>query len=457
MLKMKHKHKGVYRFPLFTFRNSYCVSIFAFVCLLLSCSKPEKSPLSDQEIVTAWADMTLYITQHTPANSPTFASRGIGYIGLTMYESIVHGYPSHQSLAGQLNGLDSLPIPNRGVDYNWMHALNSAQATIIKNIYNQTSDINKLKIDSLEAVIASQIGADQIGAREYGKKLAEAIFEWSKTDGGHRGYLQNFDKNLKHPTRPGSWKPPLYAQSFSHHPLHPHWGDNRTFVPANSSLEIPEMIPYDTAKTSPYYQEFLSVYTKDQNLTQAEKEAAIWWGDDPDVSFTPPGHSFYLANNAIKSKQPDLIICVETFAKVGMAVADAFINCWKWKYHYFSERPNTYIPMFIDPEWESFWPDPPFPSFPSGHAIQASAHASVMQNLYGERFTFIDSAHVDRERDEIRHVDFVARSFDSFWEVAQETADSRFYGGIHTPQDNRVGLEEGKKVATNVLALKWRK
>ena len=30
----------------------------------------------------------------------------------------------------------------------------------------------------------------------YGKKIAQLIFEWSKTDGGHRGYLNNFDKKL---------------------------------------------------------------------------------------------------------------------------------------------------------------------------------------------------------------------------------------------------------------------
>ena len=140
-----------------------------------------------------------------------------------------------------------------------------------------------------------------------------------------------------------------------------------------------------------------------------------------------------------------------------MAVADAFIKCWKWKYDFFSERPNTFIPKFIDIEWESFWPDPPFPAFPSGHAIQAATAATIMIDLYGNEFSFVDSAHVGRERDEVREVDFVARPFNSFWEVAEETADSRFYGGIHTPQDNEVGLVEGKKIANHVNELNWKK
>ena len=41
----------------------------------------------------------------------------------------------------------------------------------------------------------------------------------------------------------------------------------------------------------------------------------------------------------------------------------------------------------IDQRWESFWPDPPFPAFPSGHAIQAAAAATVLTDLYGDNFS----------------------------------------------------------------------
>ncbi|MEM9935072.1 MAG: phosphoesterase, partial [Bacteroidota bacterium] len=117
----------------------------------------------------------------------------------------------------------------------------------------------------------------------------------------------------------------------------------------------------------------------------------------------------------------------------------------------------TFVPKFIDPTWDSFWPDPPFPSFPSGHAIQAAAMATVLIDVYGDTFSFTDSAHVGRERDKLRDTDFVAQDFESFWQVATETADSRFYGGIHTHQDNQVGLDGGTTIANNVNSLPWRK
>ncbi|MFN4144475.1 MAG: vanadium-dependent haloperoxidase [Runella sp.] len=426
-----------------------------------ACKK--RHTLTPQEVVIAWADMTLYILKHTPSNSPTFASRSLGYIGLTMYESIVPGFPEYQSVASQLNGLSTLPQANRNENYNWVLSLNAAQASILKNIYQQTSDANKAKIDSLEQAIhrqlAGQITDKNIIPRSvrFGRLVAEQIFEWSKTDGGHRGYLKNFDKSLVYPQHLGCWKPPLYGQSFSHFPLHPHWGKNRTFVKENENVPIPLFIPFDSTRQSNYYKQFWEVYQKEQHLTKAEKEAAVWWGDDPDETPTPPGHSYYLATLAIKKNKPSLIKCAETYAKLGMALSDAFRYCWKWKYQFFSERPNTFITEHIDPLWESFWPDPPFPAFPSGHAIQAAAMATVLTDQFGEKFAFTDSLHVGRPKDRLRGTEFKARVFESFWEAAHETAQSRFYGGIHTSQDNQAGLLKGREIAENVLRLTWRK
>ena len=428
---------------------------------ITSCEQLPKE-IPDYEVAAQWADMTLYITKNTPANSPTFASRCLGYMGLAQYEAIVHGTSDHKSLAGQLNQLKSLPIPNSDDSYNWLMVLNRSQSELLKSLYLQTSDQNKLKIDSLENRIQKILEKNEnrkttTKSIAYGTELAKALFDWSKTDGGHRGYLKNFDQDFNREPFPGSWKPPLFAQSFSHKPLHSFWGENRTFAPQNTSLELPEYIEYDPVEGSEYYNQFLSVYQKRNNLTLEEKEAAIWWSDDPDVTFSPGGHLYYITNSLIRRNKPNILLSAKTFALVGMSVADAFIKCWKWKYHFFSERPNTFVPEFIDKKWESFWPDPPFPSFPSGHAIQASAAVTALLNSFENNIEFIDSAHVGRERDRIRNVEFKARSYSSIWGIAQETADSRFYGGIHTPQDNEVGLEQGTIIGKNIINLSWKK
>jgi hypothetical protein len=431
--------------------------------MIAACKQDIKPVPADYELAGAWADLTNYITRTTPANSPTFSSRCFGYIGLTMYESVVGGDSTYQSVASQLNGLGKLPGPEPQLQYIWPVSFNAAQAEIIRSIYIQTSDENKRKIDSLENDFLarySQSGKNKDAIDRsvlYGKKIASLIFEWSKSDGGHRGYLSNFDKTLKVEEKRGSWKPPLYAQSFSHYPLHPHWGKNRTFLTEDSAIPAPAFIRYDSLSSSDYYSQFREVMSVKQNLTEDQKRAAIWWSDDPDVTFTPPGHSYQLARIAVTKSQASLMKCAETFARVGMAVADAFRNCWKWKYDFYSERPNTFITENIDPHWESFWPDPPFPAYPSGHAIQAAATATVLTDLYGDGFKFTDSSHVGRPVDDIRGVGFVERHFNSFWEAAEETAMSRLYGGIHTRQDNESGMEKGRIIGGNINSLKWRK
>lgn len=440
--------------------NKRVIFFFLFILLIFSCKK--KNDFNKNEIPNRWADLTTDILKTTPANSPTFASRSLGYIGLTMYESVAGLNDSLASMSGQLNGFLLEKTDTVGV--NPLISLNEAQAVILQSIYIQTSDRNKARIDSLRSLIENEVLTNGkltekqvLASKNYGKKIALAVFEWSKSDGGHRAYLKNFDKKLKFSQRKGGWKPPLYGQSFSHYPLHPHWGENRTFLTKNNKLTDPKFIAYNDQQGSDYFNQFMEVYKKEKSLTQAEKEAAIYWGDDPDETPTPPGHSYYLATLSLRKSGASFWKCAETYAKVGISLADAFRNCWKWKYKYFTERPNTFIVEHIDSTWNSFWPDPPFPAFPSGHAIQAAAAATILTDGFGEKFSFTDSLHAGRRKDALRNVEFKARKFNSFWELAHETANSRFYGGIHCPQDNEAGLIKGKEIAENVLSLKWRK
>jgi len=435
--------------------------VFVLGCKEHSTHRPILPKITENELPKAWADMTLYITQHTPANSPTFASRAFGYIGLTMYESIVPGFEGKNSLSGQLNRMPPLPQPEKDKVYKWPLSLNAAQAYILKHIYQQTSDENKHKIDSMESVLkdvfVKDITDEAVINRSiaFGQQVASRIFEWSKEDGGHRGYLQNFDINFVQKSERGNWRPPFFAQTISRLPLHPNWGENRTFLIENADWYIPVFLPYDSLNSSQYFQEFLKVYEHNSNLSQEQKEIAMWWNDDPGETSTPPGHSYNLVSLVTENIKSDMITAAEAYCRVGLAVADAFVVCWKMKYHYFSERPSTYISEYIDDEWEPFWPDPPFPAFPSGHATQAAAVATVLADVFGENLNLIDRTHSGRKKDKLRNVEYKERHFNSFWEVAEETAYSRFLGGIHSEYDNIIGLQEGKKVGEHVNSLKW--
>lgn len=106
---------------------TYFFRIHSFILIniltFLSCDY-YPSEIPNHEVAAQWADMTLFITKNTPANSPTFASRCLGYMGLAQYEAVVHGDLNHQSLAGQLTQLESLPLPDSENSYNWLMVLN---------------------------------------------------------------------------------------------------------------------------------------------------------------------------------------------------------------------------------------------------------------------------------------------------------------------------------------------
>lgn len=444
--------------------------VFISILFVFSCKKevepdpivitPEPSELPNSIAAVKWGKMTLKTMTKLANTSPTYASRALGYMGLTMYETVVNGSTKHITMATQLTNLPILPKPSRGTSYNYILAMNAGQAFMLKKLFEYADEPRLKSIDSLETALFTAFKDDSKPDENdrsitYGKSVAEAIYEWSKTDGGHQGYNRNFVSTYSFPMGQSYWIPPVNGQIVSKFPLHPFWGQNRPFVPNNSKLPVPDMIMYSPVNTSEYFKLMDDVYQKNIRLTQSEKEIAAWWGDDPTESFTPPGHSYSLANQAIENKNLDLFSAAETYARVGISVADAFINCWKAKFKYHCERPSTYIRSNINPTFIQYWPEPPFPAFYSGHSVQGASSATVLEALFGSNYSFTDNSHLGRPKDFERNVEFKPRKFDSFWQAAEESAMSRFYGGIHTKYDNEIGLQEGKKIGGNVNKLNW--
>jgi PAP2 superfamily len=414
------------------------------------------------DIASNWAVLQQKLTKTTAGYTPPVAARAYAYGGLVMYEAAVGGLPNNQSLAGQLSELTTLPKPEAGKEYNWALSVNAAEATILRALYAEasrpTAAINKIVIDSVEVV---QLNANKTGVAQdvidrsvkYGQAVANAIFEWSKTDGGHEGYKRNFPATYVIPVFPGSWQVTENGQKI---PMQPTWGTNRSFVPANKDLVLPNIIPFSAAITSTYFGQYFEVYTINKSLTAEQKEIAAFWADNPTETQTPAGHSYNITNIAVKQSKAGLGKAAEAFARAGITLNDAFINCWKCKFNYNNERPYTMIRRTIDANWKPLFTTPPFPGFPSGHSTQSSAVSTVLTDFFGQNFAFTDNSHEGR-KDITTGIVLKSRDFKSFDAFSQEAALSRLYGGIHPRQDNETGLAEGKKIAKNVLTLKFKK
>ena len=404
----------------------------------------------DSYVVQSWYNLMLKLIIETPGNTPPIAARSFGYTGVTLYESLVGQLPLHHSLAGQLNGLMSTPRRQYGNSYSSTLTANAALARIIKDLFQNTSAENLGRIDSLEAAnnnLHSGRFSGQIikRSRDYGRAVADAVFNWSLTDGGNRAYLNNFPADYISPAGVDKWipTPPLYQNA-----MLPYWGNNRPMVSANNSgpIDPPPPLAFSTSPGSPFYDAAYEVYNTSLHLSSEQNTIALYWADGGGT-FTPPGHNLAITLQMIRNHNLNLYDAAILLAKVGIAENDAGIVCWRAKYNVNLLRPVTFIRSYINSSWMPLISTPPFPSYTSGHSTFSGAAASILSSEIGNHISFTDSSKIS--------YGFTPRSFKNFNEAAQEAAISRLYGGIHYTFDNENGFKCGQLVAMNVRRLNW--
>ena len=400
------------------------------------------------DVATSWFDHALDLVRTTPRFSPPVGARALGYAGIALYEAIVPGMPRHRSLATQLK--DFQPPPPAGAHaYHWPTVASTAVAALLRHLVPTAPAATRarglaLEVGHLAEFRSATPPAVFVRSIERGIAVADHVFAWSKTDGGHEGDRRG-PVPYTPPAGPGLWvpTPPRFQPA-----LLPTWGQNRPFV-LSAERECPAAPPavYSTGGRSDFHAEVLRVYHTVNRLTPEQRAIALFWSDDPGQTVTPPGHCVSILTQVLRATAAPLDVAAEAYAKVGIAVTDAFIDCWRTKYRVNLLRPVTYIRSEIDPDWTPPLVTPPFPEHTSGHSVQSAAAAEVMTDLFG-RVTFTDRTHESRG--------LPARAFASFWHAAREAAISRLYGGIHFLGAITAGLEQGRCIGRAVAALRTR-
>lgn len=449
--------------------NRLLPGFFLLVLLAMGCRKqeemvpsqdpsfsPSKAQLKtdagkfDAYIAQSWYNLALQLVQETPGHTPPIAARSFGYMGITLYEVIVDDMPHRHSLIGQLNGLASLPKRVFGNSYLPALTANAALATIIKDLFPNASVANMDKIAGLELEnekVFSEKASTEIAirSRDYGRSMADAVFNWSISDGGNDAYLVNFPTDFDPPTGVGKWIPtgPAFQS-----PMLPYWGNNRPMIAADEpgTVDPPGPPAFSDQAGSAFYNAAFEVYNTSLHLTSEQNTIGHYWADGPNT-FTPPGHNMAIALQMIRNYKMNLYDASILLAKVGIALNDAGIVCWRAKYRVNLIRPVTYIQRYIDPTWNSSIGTPPFPSYTSGHSTFSGASAAILTVEFGSHVSFTDSSKIA--------YGFSPRTFNSFDEAAEEAAVSRLYGGLHYRFDNDHGFNCGQLVAMNVDNLNW--
>lgn len=387
------------------------------------------------------------LTKNCVGFSAPVSGRAYGYISLGIYESVVDLLPELQSLEGQLNGYKRTES-SQPDELNWMLVVNSADHALLSYFYRNMPPSNEEHLNALHdslVKVFKKKSPKKIRniSIEYGRSIAQAIIDWSKSDGADDGFDRNYPESFTPPVCDSCWTKtfPGYLPS-----LVPYWGANRPMVSSSQAVAYSmEPFPYSTEQGSIMYNEALKVLNNGKDQDPQFEKTAEYWDDAPGYSGTPSGHFFTIAQTVAMDEGLSLEKAVELYVKLGIAVNEAFISSFYLKYKFNFIRPITYIQRHIDPNFNTRLASPPFPEYPSGHSFQSGAASEIMKSVFGDSITFTDRTNSWRT-----DIDGSPRTYGSFTEMSEEISISRFYGGIHFQLTLDRSLDYGRKIGNHI-------
>jgi len=425
--------------------------------------------------------------------SPPMASRVLAYAAVALYEGLAAASPGLVSLAGRLNGLDSLPRPDPNHRYDPILVALAAERAVLDSLFVEGLPATRAALatltDSLETArlamgIPNAVRAD---SRELGERLGTAILAWAARD----GFDETRTKPFRPPIGPQFWVNDSRADEYTVQNLsavrefvaldnpaatlrageaseralaltrpkaadirtlkavnptgatEPWWGTLRPFaLRAADECPTPPPAAWSTSPASEFYAEAKRVYDVGRALTEEQRQTVLYWADNPGQTGTPVGHWLAIGSQLVTQLGLSAEQAAEVFVLVTLAQADAFTAIWHEKYRLSLIRPYTYIRRYIDTTWTPAIVTPPFPEYPSGHSGQSAAAATVLTALLGP-VAFEDSTNLA--------LGHPVRRYPSFQAAADEAAESRLYAGIHFPMGNENGKALGRCVGRMVL------
>jgi membrane-associated phospholipid phosphatase len=293
------------------------------------------------------------------------------------------------------NRIKSLVPKPESPSYPCEHSVAAGVAvSIISHFYPVLADsVKRMAVQMMASRINAGVAypTDTRAGFELGKRIAEVEILYTKD------FAPMVPWDQKMPEGPGLWKgKPMFVTA----------GLSKTVV-LDSSSQFRPGPPPDFTKDMAELKAFKSTFRSNSN--------AFYYASQPFAE--EPVHRKIFENN-LHLNPPR---AARIYAAQAVATYDAFVACWDAKYAYWATRPDQY-----DTTYKSLLPTPPFPGYPSGHA--------VMGGMYGELFSYFFPA--DRAY---------------FMKRAKDGAESRFHGGIHFRSDNDTGLELGRKVGAAIL------
>jgi len=417
----------------------------AAIFLFVGCAHQQKIKLISDADVLHQNEYALTQVIIYDVFTPPVASRIYGYTSLASYEAERYADPKYTSITAQLKGFGAPPQPQKGQQYNFTLAATKAFFTVAHKVTFSVDTLKKFENRTYAMY------KDNLDDSTYARSVAfgEAIGKYILKRASKDDYPQTRGKpKYLGENSPAKWRPtpPDYMDGVEFC-----WGDMHLLAIDSSKQFSPgPPPPYSEDKNSAYVKQYMEVYQKNKSLTPEEKTIATYWDDNPfvvqhnghlmfaDKKITPGGHWIGITTIACKLSHANGLKTAQAYALTSIGLFDSFICCWEVKYKYSYARPVTNINEKVDHYWLPLLQTPPFPEYTAGHSTISASAAVLLTHEFGDNFAFQDTSDL--------HYIGMQRHFDSFIKASDETALSRFYGGIHYLNSSLTGAVQGKQI-----------
>lgn len=357
----------------------------------------------------------------------------------------------HVAVHDALNGIEpraeSYAVSERapaGADR--VAAIAGSARAILDALWGQAANPENFRLAYEKALRDVPAGPARTAGEAWGRRAAETVLA-ARADAG-------LDRPVPFTpvAAPGLWRPtpPQFRPA-----VLPHIGKVRPFVlPEAKAFRAPPPPVLDSAQHLDDLRRVARLGARDHHERTPEQTGDAPFFSDDLGTYTPPGRWNAIAQEAVRQRGGDGPTTARLFALLNLAIADAGIVCWETKYHYRTWRPETALREGIKaadgtwlleprPDWIPLMASPAHPDYVSGHATFSGAAARVLTRFFGT-----DAIEFSMASDGLPGA---VRSYSGFRECALAIADSRLFGGIHTPNANQAGLDTGTAVADYIV------
>jgi hypothetical protein len=363
---------------------------------------------------------------------------------------------THIAMFDSINAIERQFEPYR---VRLMHAGGSPEAAAAQAAHDVIAALNPSAKAIYDAALASQLGPNPSGyvrrGAAIGGHVAAEVLAWRLND----GWIVSPFPPYVEPLVPGRWQP---TPPNNPSPAFTHLQGAKPLALLTSTQYLPPPPPVLTSEK--YAADFneVKLLGKSDSVARTAEQTAIarlWAGIAATGTGTATNYGGIwnsIVRDVARDRGLSLVETARLFALVNVSVHDGLQTAQASKFVFGMWRPVTAIRQADtdlnlatdpDPSWLPLLTTPPYPSYAGNMAMIGASAATALQLAFGT-----NDVPVTATWRQSGGLPDVSHQFPGFWEVAEDQADSRIYGGIHYRFDHVASQQAAKSIAGYVFA-----